>query len=149
MSLVGCLDRVPTVGQTTLGWFGIYNQDETSGYQFDVRIERDETTVHESSHRLEAYDRDQFDRSPPHSVVSCTWENIRGDYTVFIQSNSHDRHEFGVLDGVVDAPDCVIAYVRCGDDVGPSDDPPELSLVIDETDCSEVRSLPGGCAAYE
>lgn len=148
-SVAGCLDRVPTVGETKLGWFGIYNYHEKSGHLFDVRIERDGTVVHESSHRIEAFEHDADRDSPPHSVVSCTWKDIAGDYTIFVRSDNRDWHRYGVLDGVVNPPACVMAFVRYGDDFGPSDNPPKFTFVIDEDACTEVRSVQGGCPAYE
>lgn len=148
-SVAGCLDRVPTVGETKLGWFGIYNFDEKSGHLFDVRIERDGNVVHESSHQVGAYQHDPSRDSPPNSVVSRTWEDVAGDYTVFVRSDKRDRNSYGILEGVVNPPACVMSYVTYGDNFGPGDNPPQFEFVIDEDECSEVRSLPGGCSAYE
>lgn len=144
-SVAGCLGAVPSVGETTLGSFAIYNYHQESDHLFDVRIERDGTVVHESSHHLDAYDSE----SPPHSAVSCTWDDVPGDYTVFVRSDGRDWHSFGVVDGAVRPPDCVIAFVRYGDDLGPSENPPTFTFVLDETNCSEVESDPGGCPWVE
>lgn len=147
-SVAGCLDRIPTVGETTLGGFGIYNLHEES-HRLDVRIERDGRPVHESSRRIDAYESDPSEKSPPHDFVSCTWVNNSGDYTVFVRSDDRDWHRFGLLDGAVNPPACVISYVRYGDSFGQSDDPPAFTLEIEEYHCSEIPYLEGGCPTSE
>ena len=149
LGLSGCTGAVPIVGETTLGMFAVYNYHQESDHRFDVRIERDGAVVHESSHRLRAFDPTAESASPPNAVVSCTWNDTAGEYTVFVRSDSREWRQFDVIDGVaqtVRPPECVIAYARYGDDVGPSEDPPKFTFVLDETDCTEAQNDPEGCA---
>lgn len=144
-ALAGCLDSVPTVGETTLGLFGVYNFHQGSSHSFSVRIERDTTTVHTSSHRLAAYDPYSDAPTPPRAIVDCTWDHVPGDYTVFVRCDGGDWHEYRIVDTALRPPDCVIVSATYGElhDTGP--DEPTLTFALDETNCAEVRTLPGGC----
>lgn len=144
-SFAGCLEGIPTVGETTLGWFAVYNLDQESGHRFAVQIQRDGSTVHTSSHQLAAYDPDSEASSPPHAVVDCTWENRPGDYTVFVSRNGEDRQRYDIVKNDLRPPDCVIVYARYGklQDTGGTE--PSLDFVLDETNCVEVRMQSGGC----
>lgn len=145
--LAGCLDAVPTVGETTLGWFAIYNYDEARGYRFEARVERDGDVAHESTHEVAAHDPESESNSPPNAVLPCTWAHVPGDYVVSVRRAGGAWNRFDLVAGALRPPDCVVAFVRHGDDFGPSDDPPAFEFVLDETDCAEVASLAGGCEA--
>lgn len=150
LSLCGCTGPVPLAVETTLGLFAIYNYHQEDAHQFDVRIERDGSVVHESSHRLQAFDAESD--SPPHAVVSCTWDDTPGEYVVFVRSDGREWKQFSVIDGVarsVRPPECVIALVRYGDETGPSENPPTFTFVLDETECTEALGSPNGCSWVE
>lgn len=144
-ALAGCLDSVPGVGETTLGWFAVYSFHQGDSHSFSVRIERDGTTVHRSSHQLAAYDPASDAATPPRAVVDCTWENVPGDYTVSVSRDEGDWHRYRIVDTALRPPDCVIVYATYRElhDTGP--DEPTLGFVLDDTNCAEVRTLPGGC----
>lgn len=144
-SIGGCLGMIPTVGETTLGLFAVYNLDQGSGHTFSVRIDRDGTIVHRSSHELGAYDPASDSPSPPHAIVDCTWENIPGEYTVFVSRDGRDSKRYRIVDDALRPPECVIVYARYRDLRDTGTDEPSLDFVLDETNCAEVRSLPGGC----
>lgn len=131
-TVAGCIDHVPTVGATTLGGVGIVNYDAERSHQFDVRIERDGTVVHQSSHQLAA-DDDQA-RDPPQVGISCTWDRTAGEYTVFIRSDEREWERFDPLNRTAMPPDCVVVETLYGDDFGPSDDPPTFTFQVEE-DC--------------
>lgn len=142
-SVAGCLDWVPTVGETSLGLFAVYNFDSDSGHRFDIRIERDGTMVHESTHQLEAYGSES---EPSHVVPSCTWDDKAGDYSVSVRRDGEEWHSYNVVQGELRPPECVIAYVQYGNLSGTSN---EFSFELDETDCSEVSSSEEGCSWAE
>ena len=145
-ALAGCLDSVPTVGETTLGWFAVYNLHQGSSHSFSVRIERDGTTVHRSSHQLAAHNPASDSPNPPRAIVDCTWENVPGDYIVSVSRDGGDWHQYSIVDTALRPPDCVIVYAKYGDLNDTGQVKPTLSFVLDETNCAEVRTLPGGCS---
>lgn len=105
----GCLssleDRLnPSV---RLGWLAAHNFD-TEPHLFELKVERDGTKVHDSSHEIEPREGDSVDGA----VAECDWGSTPGDYTVFARIDggewvAESVTEFAMsIDG--DA-DCVIA----------------------------------------
>jgi hypothetical protein len=75
-SLAGCLDGAVFEPTTTLGRLSVSNHDETAAHTFDLRVEHDDTTVHESSHRVEQATEARISGA----VADCTWEAVAGTY---------------------------------------------------------------------
>lgn len=131
-SIAGCLDNIPTVGETALGGFWIVNLHTESSHRFDVKIVRNGTVVHRSLHHLAADDDPASD--PPQVEVRCTWDRTVGDYTVFVRSDQRKWQRFDPLRGAVRPPECVVVEAHYDDNFGPSDDPPRFTFQVDE-DC--------------
>lgn len=97
----GCLSTVRSVLPTSvqLGWFGIKNADPESAHTFELMVERDEETVHESTHRLKAADASGNGGRSNAAVADCDWGQTAGDYTVRVR-----------MDGTLETEESVTAY---------------------------------------
>lgn len=112
MGTAGCLesleDRLDTSIQ--LGWFVGLNFD-TESHQFELRVTRDDTQVHQSSHEIPPRDGSYI-----HSAVAeCTWGDIAGDYTVGarVDGNEWVEESLTEVDTVSNQDvDCAIAEAR-------------------------------------
>ena len=115
MSTTGCLtsleDRLDTSIQ--LGWFGGHNFD-TESHQFEFRVKRDGTRVHQSSHTI----RPREGSFIHGAVAECTWGEVAGDYIVEARVDGNEWVEESVNE--VDSAsnqeiDCAIAEARYWD----------------------------------
>lgn len=145
VSITGCLDSVPLGESTTkLARLSVANFDTDTTHTIDVRIERDDSVVHESTHIIDKAEQN----TAQSEVADCTWEDVAGRYTVAARvSGASEWDSFDLLDEISDSPDCVIARVQYGN--FPTS-PDASSLTIDVRDrCDEVgTNYVGGCPAY-
>ena len=78
----GCLSSIedklnPTV---QLGWLAAHNYD-TEPHLFELKVDRDGTKVHYSSHEIESRDGASLNGA----VAECDWGSTAGDYSVFVR----------------------------------------------------------------
>jgi hypothetical protein len=145
VSITGCLDPV-SVGEsaTKLARLSVANFDTDSMHTIDVRIERDDSVVHESTHTI-----DRAEESTAQSaVVDCTWDDVAGRYIVAARvSGATEWESFDLLNEAADSPDCVIARIQYGE-FPTSPDASSLTIDVRER-CDEVgTNYVGGCPAY-
>lgn len=145
VGLTGCLDFVP-LGEsaTKLGRLSVANFDTDNMHTIEVRIERDDSIVHESTHTIDKAEENMAESA----VVDCTWEDVAGRYTVAARvSGATEWVSFDLLDEVGDSPDCVIARVQYGE-FPTSPDASSLTIAVRER-CDEIgTNYVGGCPAY-
>lgn len=105
----GCLSSVrqsldPTV---KLGWFGVHNVD-TDSHRFDLKVVRDGTRVHYSSHDVQG--RAERTGSLNHGAVAdCDWGSTPGDYAVGVRV---DGGEWTETSATVREAECVAAVAE-------------------------------------
>jgi hypothetical protein len=108
-SLAGCVEsEVFTDPSTTLRRLAVSNWDETSGHIYSLRVELDETVVHESTHEIEPAEEGII----PDQTVECTWEALPGRYVVSARVDGAEWHPFDVLENIETTPDCLTASVE-------------------------------------
>ena len=108
-SLAGCVDSgLLSDSSTTLRRLSVNNWDKTSGHSYSLRVERDGTVVHESTHDVGPSE----DGILSGQTVQCTWEAVPGRYAVSVRIDGAEWHSFDVLDNIEATPDCVTASVE-------------------------------------
>ena len=143
--LAGCLDAVPGLGATTkLGRLAVVNWDEDDPHAIDVRVERDDEVVHESTHTVAAMQATEAQSA----VVECTWDDDAGTYVVAARLAGQSAwRRFDLLAAADGTPDCVIASVQYGSPPG-VDDPDRPLRVAVRDRCDEIgEHYVGGCPA--
>ena len=84
----GCLSRFGD-SSIRLGYLDVGNFD-SEPHEIDVRVKRDGTQVHSSSHNLAGKDGNVI----PSEAVECTWGRTAGAYTVSARVDSNDwKHQ--------------------------------------------------------
>ena len=78
----GCLSPIENRFEPSvrLGWLAAHNFD-TEPHLFELKVERDGTKVHYSSHEIEPREGDSVDGE----VAECDWGSTPGNYTVFVR----------------------------------------------------------------
>ena len=108
----GCLSsrRDETSASVRLGWFGIHNVDPESAHTFELAVERDGETVHQSTHEIPAADDSGSGVRSDGAVADCDWGRTAGDYTVRVRMDETAEAEESVtaFANETDA-DCVVA----------------------------------------
>ena len=81
-SVAGCLGQIPGVEteRIQLARFSVSNMD-TAPHQFDLRVERNGETVHESTHDVDGRTPDRITGAS----AGCTWGTTPGAYDVFVR----------------------------------------------------------------
>lgn len=97
----GCLSSIRGGLSTSvrLGWFGVHNVDPESAHTFELVVERNGETVHESTHEVAAADSSGNGVRSDGAVADCDWGQTAGDYTVRVR-----------MDGTVEAEESVTAF---------------------------------------
>ena len=143
--LAGCLDAVPGLGPTTkLGRLAVVNWDEDDPHTVDVRVERDDDVVHESTSTVGAMQATEAQAE----VVECTWDDVARTYVVAARLAGQSAwRRFDLLAAADGTPDCVIARVQYGSPPG-VDDPDRPLRVAVRDRCDEIAEhYVGGCTA--
>lgn len=120
-------------GSSRIGWLGVSNYD-ADPHRFEVRVKRDGSVVHESSHAI----RGGEDDVAPGTVVDCTWGDTAGAYAIGARIDGNEWVERSVDEAIDGAVDCVTVRVSYGDR---SD---ELDIFAREN-CDDVPEYEGGC----
>lgn len=133
----GCLSSIEDHLDTTvrLGWLGAHNFD-TEPHAFDLRVERNGETVHESSHEVE----EREDPVVHGAVADCTWGDAPGDYTVRARVDGGEwaARELSEIDEAYEGDvDCVVSKVEYREG--------RVEILI-RGGCDRVDSYDGGCA---
>jgi hypothetical protein len=83
----GCLTTVTERldESVQLGWFGAHNLDDEV-HQFELRVERGDTQVHNSTHVIQPKEDNHFHGA----VADCTWGSTSGDYTVLARVDDNE-----------------------------------------------------------
>ena len=118
-----------------LGWFAVVNFDGQP-HTFELRVQRGDEVVHESSHRLAG----SGPSGSNGAVADCTWGDVRGEYTVRARMDGGEWRErdLSELRGSRDEKiECGVAEARYHHDV--------FGLTLAEN-CEEVLDYVGGCA---
>jgi hypothetical protein len=137
-SLGGCLEAVsPPDTSTELGYLGIENFDTEASHEFDVRVERDGSEIHTSSHTVEATSGSTLGAV----VVDCTWGPVAEAYVISVRVDGGEWTEQPMAALFDTVPECVTATIRYGR-LG-SGDP----LVAASTNCDQLRRVNLGCWA--
>ncbi|MFC5365792.1 hypothetical protein [Salinirubrum litoreum] len=139
VSTAGCLDSV--LGrERRLARVGLSNFADES-HRFDLRVARDDETVHESTHEVRGASDDRIFGTAP----DCDWGTTPGDYEVFARVDGGEwasRSASEIGERWDDSASCVSAHVQYGDSLwidirGDCDElftvSPETCLVGDET----------------
>jgi len=101
----GCLDTVnPFRSPPTLAYLKLANLSD-SPHEFDIRVRRDEATVHESTHQLAE------DRAVSGYAERCTWMEAPGSYVVSARVDSGEWVTQSVAEGLRGQPDSAMVYV--------------------------------------
>lgn len=136
-TISGCLgmlrDRLTPSIQ--LGWFGVQNFDTTS-HRFELRVIRDGTQVHYSTHTVRGQEGNQVYGA----VAECTWGSDAGQYTVAARltgSEWTERPLSELADTYTDPIDCATAEARYRNG--------EMSIAF-LPDCDRVSQYEGGCS---
>jgi hypothetical protein len=100
----GCLDPFRYLGsELRVPWLAIDNETPESR-QIDVRLDRDGTTVHNSSHTLDSGER---------TVIECTWEDVEGAYAVAGRLTDGEWKTLRVENQFQRLPDCAVVTLEC------------------------------------
>ena len=96
----GCISSLQeTINPSVqLAWFGIHNSDMGSSHQFDLRVIRDGTQVHSSSHKVKAAQPFGNGRYSDGAVAKCTWGSTAGEYTVRARADNGEWEEKSVTE---------------------------------------------------
>ncbi|SFS49932.1 hypothetical protein [Halostagnicola kamekurae] len=134
-SSAGCVKSAlgPFDNSSRIGWIGVSNYD-TEPHQFGVRVERDDSIVHESSHAIQ----ERKGNSLSGEAVNCTWGKTAGTHRISAKIDETDWVEQSVAEAIDGSVGCVTARVTYGD----SSD--TLEIVIREN-CDDVPEYNGGC----
>lgn len=144
-TLSGCAGVLPFGRSTTkLARLSVVNWDEDAAQTVDVRVERDGTVVHESTHTVGQMQGNEAQAT----VVDCTWDDVPGEYVVAARlAGDSDWRTFDLLDATEQSPSCVIAAVQYGQVSGIDEQQP-LNIEVRDR-CDEVgENYEGGCPAY-
>ncbi|WP_147437742.1 MULTISPECIES: hypothetical protein [unclassified Halorubrum] len=139
-TLSGCSGSVPTFEQTTLGFLAVRNYDETAAHTFDIRVLRDGTLVHESTHSLKTAEKVDGGTIPT-AIVDCTWDDVAGKYVVTVRVDGNAWKSFNLQKIERDTPSCVVANVEYGR-FGTADNSLRLDSLLS---CSAVDQDAGTC----
>ena len=137
-SLGGCLEAMSSPDTSTrLGYLGIENFDAEASHEFDVRVERDGTEIHASSHTVEATSGPTLGAA----VVDCTWDPVAGEYVISARIDGGEWTEQPIWPLFDTTPECVTANIRY-DRLGS-----EELFVAASADCEQLRRVSLGCSA--
>ncbi|MFD1514474.1 hypothetical protein [Halomarina rubra] len=140
--LAGCSVSVPFLERTKLGWLSVSNWDETASHTFELRVTRDGTLVHESTHVVKQMEGNTI----PGAVADCTWDDVAGEYVVAARVDSDEWREFNLQEATDGSPACVMTTVQYGTYWG-IDEADPLNVRV-RGGCDQVDRAVGGCPAY-
>lgn len=136
-SVSGCVGTVsdPFNSALRLGWLGVSNYD-TSSHRFQIRVERRNEVVHESTHTVRGREESVVYGNP----LECTWGSSAATFVLHGRVDDADWVEQPLNRAIDGTPDCVTArgvyddwksktfefYVRAG--------------------CERVAEYDGGCS---
>lgn len=144
-SVAGCLDELPFgESETKLARLSVANFDTDDARTIDVRVERDDSVVHESTYTIETAGAN----SARTAIADCTWDDVAGEYVVAARlAGATEWQTFDLLEEADGSPDCVIARLQYGDfPTGPDDGPLNIEV---RARCDEVgENYASGCPAY-
>lgn len=107
--LAGCITPIENLlnNSVQLGWLGAHNWD-TKPHKFDLRVERDGSQVHNSSHEIPPREGNHINGA----VAECTWGSTPGEYVVYARLDNGewvDRSLTEFVSSMDSDVDCVIA----------------------------------------
>lgn len=108
----GCLSSIRDRTSTSvrLGWFGIHNVDPESAHTFELVVEQDGETVHESTHEIPAADDSGSGVRSDGAVADCDWGRTAGDYTVRVRMDGSVETQESVTEFADETgANCVVA----------------------------------------
>lgn len=136
-SIGGCLEAVsPPDTSTKLGYLGIENFDTEASHKFDVRVERDGTVIHTSSHAVDATSGSTLGAA----VVACTWDPVAGEYVISARVDGGEWTGQPIAPLFDTVPECVTANIRYGR-LGS-----EELFVAASANCEQLRRVSLGCS---
>lgn len=115
----GCVSSIRDLRSPSvrLGWFGVHNGDPESAHVFDLEVERDGETIHESSHEVAAAELLNPGLRMDGAVAECEWGEKAGDYTVRVRMDGEEEAERSVTEFARDTDaECVVAEAEYRND---------------------------------
>ena len=108
-SASGCLDSLAGAQHESfqLGYVAVHNSTEDA-HQIAIRVRRDGTNVHRSTHRVAGQDGAVVESAIP----ECDWGSARGRYEVDVQINDSDWVTESFQGYDTDGGDCSIAIAE-------------------------------------
>ena len=138
VSISGCLSLFDSTVQ--LGGLSVVNYDNESK-EIEIRVERDGTTLRESTIELPETD-DPTVSTAERKPVECTWDDDDGEYVIEASVSGGELNSFEVAENVED--DCVAVEIEVYQDD---------TVNYSTTSCSGLapgrRETPWGCPFLE
>ena len=143
----GCLDVIDnSESSVVVGsvWLANNHSDEKD---FQIIIEQDGETVHDSTHTLSGEAREEADTSNDTGsssvMIDCTWENESDSYTLKARVDDDELEEYHLNEEVDDDTECIVIDVwYAWRDV-------EEFTLITSSDCNNISDIEGGCGEAE
>jgi hypothetical protein len=141
LGLIGNSESSVVVGSV---WLANNHSDEKD---FQIVLERDGETVHDSTHTLSGDAREEADTSGETDtssvMIECTWGSESDSYTLKARVDDNEWEEYHLNEEVDDDTECVVIDVwYAWRDV-------EEFTLITSSDCTNISDIEGGCAGAE
>ena len=142
-ALAGCSVSMPFLEQTKLGLLAVHNWDKNTSHTFELRVKRDGSLVHESTHEVEKMEGNFASGA----AADCTWDDVSGEYVVAVRVDSNEWREFNLQEATDNSPECITMYVQYGSYWGVDENDP-LNIKVEDW-CDSLDRGSSGCPAYK